>query len=293
MSRPAAASLLLRLVKRGASIFTVLIPTVAVIHSANVQAQSTTELTTKSTIDDPCGGTSSLLAILDRPTVGDSACVVPEKNVVLELGIQRVRYRDGSSGINFPEAQFRFGMAGNNELVLLLPNYTRQTSGDVVTSGPGATVVGIKHGLGYTGKWLGAVESLVTIASGNSTFGSRGTGVAFNGIVSYSPTDDTSLSVMLGVTSQTLPRLAGGSRYTSVNPDFVGTWAMTERLQLYGEIYGQSRTGPGQGAGWNADGGVQYLFTPNVEVDVEVGSRLAGNLGGFSHYVGIGLGVKY
>jgi hypothetical protein len=225
--------------------------------------------------------------------VADNPCVVPEKNVMLELGIQRVSFRDGSRGINLPEAQFRFGLARNNELVLLLPNYMRQTAGDVVTSGPGATVVGIKHELGYRGKWLGAVEGLVTTASGNSTFGSGGTGVAFNGIVSDNRTDNTSLSLMLGVTSQTLPRFAGGRRYTSVNPDFVGTWALTQRFQVYGEINGQSRTGPGQGAGWNAVGGVQYLLTPKVLLDVEVGSRLAGNLGGFSHYMGIGLGLKY
>jgi hypothetical protein len=99
-------------------------------------------------------------------------------------------------------------------------------------------VVGIKHEFGYRGKWMGAVESLVT-ASGNSTFGSRGTGVAFNGIVSDNRTDNTSLSVMLGVTSQTLPRFAGGRRYTSVNPDFVGTWALTDASKCMAKSMGR------------------------------------------------------
>lgn len=243
--------------------------------------------------DDPCGGASPLLAIIDRPTVGDSACVVPERRVVLELGGQWTKFRDGSHGFNLPEAEFRLGIPGNNEVVLLPPNYARQSGGGLVTSGESATVLGFKHELGYTGKWLGAVETLVTLPSGSAAFGSRGGGVAFNGIVNYSPTDNTSLSMMLGVASQTLPPLAGGGRYTSLNPDFVGTWAATEGLQLYGEIYGQSSTGPGQGAGWNADGGVQYLLTPSVEVDIEGGLRLAGNLGGFSRYVGVGLGLLY
>ena len=45
--------------------------------------------------------------------------------------------------------------------------------------------------------------------------------------------------------------------------------------------------------GWNADGGVQYLVTPNVEVDLSVGFSLAGTLGEFRNYVSLGMGFKY
>jgi hypothetical protein len=235
----------------------------------------------------------ALLAILDRPTVGDSACVVPDKNVVLELGAQHATNRDGSHGFNLPEAEIRVGIPGDNELVLLPPNYTWQSGAGPARSGPGAAVVGIKHELGYTANWLGAVESLVTLPTGNADFGSAGTGVAFNGIVSYSPTSNTGLSMMLGVSSQTLSPNAGGGRYASVNPDFVATWAPADKWQIYAEAYGQSSTGPNQGMGWNADGGVQYLLTPDVEIDTEIGFRLSGNLGGFRNYVGIGVGLKY
>jgi Putative MetA-pathway of phenol degradation len=263
----------------------ILLATGVCFHSTNVAAQSPA--------DDPCGGPSALLSILDRPTVGDSSCVVPDKQVVLEFGAQRSSNRDGSHGFNVPEAEFRFGIPGNNELVLLPSNYTRQAGSGAVISGPGATVVGIKHELGYTANWLGAVESLVTLPSGNAFFGSAGAGVAVNGIVTYSPTSTTGLAMMLGVSSQTLSPHDGGGRYASVNPDFVATWSPRERVQLYAEVYGQSRTGPDQGSGWNADGGVQYLLTPSVEVDAEIGFRLAGLLGGFRNYVGLGLGVKY
>jgi hypothetical protein len=271
--------------KRRACVFSAALIAALPVYSMNARSQSATE--------DPCGGPSALLAIMDRPTVSDSACVVPEKQVVLELGGQWTRFRDGSRGFNLPEAEFRAGIPGNNELVFLPPNYLRQTGGGMAASGPSATVVGLKHELGYTGKWLGAVESLVTLPSGSAAFGSQGVGAAFNGIVNYDPTESTSLSMMLGVATQTLPDLAGGGRYTSLNPDFVGTWQPTKTLQLYGEIYGQSSTGPGQGAGWNGDGGVQYLLTESVEVDVEAGLRLAGNLGGLGRYVGVGLGFKY
>lgn len=262
-----------------------LVAAVLGLQGTSVKAQSAT--------GDPCGGPSALLAILDRPTVGDSACTVPDRNVVLEMGIQRSKNRDGGHGFNLPEAEFRFGMPSGNEFVLLPPNYMRESGSGLAIGGFGPAVIGIKHELGYTANWLGAVESLITLPSGSAAFGSAGAGVAVNGIVSYSPTSNTGLSMMLGISSQTVPHADGGSRYTSINPDFVATWGPADRWQLYAEVYGQSRTGPSQGMGWNADGGAQYLITPAIEVDFEIGSRLAGVLENFRNYVGVGLGLKF
>ena len=86
---------------------------------------------------------------------------------------------------------------------------------------------------------------------------------------------------------------SGGGRFTSVNPDITFTWLPLWNLQFYGEVYGQSRTGPGLGSGFDADGGVQYLLTPYCEVDLEEGVRLSGNLGGFTHYFGAGMGFLF
>ncbi|MHB1239488.1 MAG: transporter [Gammaproteobacteria bacterium] len=245
-------------------------------------------------IPDPCGGRAALLALLDRPTVGDSACAVPEGHVVVEAGGQYLGLRGGGTGYNLPELELRLGLPGRNELVLLPPNGNRQSAPGVpAASGFGPTVVGIKHEFSYTAHWLGAVEGLLTAPSGSRNFGSGGTGAAINGIVAYSPTPSTSVSLMLGATSQTLGTASGGGRYTSINPDFVATWAPTGRLQLYAETYGQTQTGPGAGSGWDADGGVQYLLTDTFEVDLEGGARLSGNLGGFDRYVGAGFGLEF
>ncbi|MBU2724881.1 transporter, partial [Acidithiobacillus ferridurans] len=245
-------------------------------------------------IQNPCTGPSALLALLDRPTVSDSACVVQDGQAVLEAGYQHANLTGAGGGTadNFPEAELRFGLPGNNEFVLLPPNdnVQRTPSDSTYFQGFSATTVGIKHELGYTKHWLGAVESLFTLPSGSPAFGSRGTGVAFNGIVTYAPSDDTGISLQLGVTSQTNPALAGGGRFTSINPDITFTWSPLWNLQFYGEAYGQSRTGPGLGSGFDADGGVQYLLTPYCEVDLEEGARLSGNLGGFTHYFGAGMG---
>ncbi|MBU2823302.1 hypothetical protein HF283_04125, partial [Acidithiobacillus ferrooxidans] len=140
------------------------------------------------TIQNPCTGPSALFALLDRPTVSDSACVVQYGQAVLEAGYQHANLAGtgGGTADNFPEAELRFGLPGHNELVLLPPNDNlQQVPGSPHLQGFSATTIGIKHELGYTKHWLGAVESLFTLPSGSPTFGSRGTGVAFNGIVDY------------------------------------------------------------------------------------------------------------
>lgn len=255
----------------------------------------------ETTIPDPCSGPSALLAILDRPTVSDSACAVPPGQFVLEMGFQHANVRGlgGGAADNYPQAAVRFGLPGRNEFVLLPPNYNRQRTHAVSVSpaqesaGLSAVTLGLKHELGYTRHWLGAVEVLFTLPSGGSAFGSRGLGVAFNGIAAYALSEQIGLSLQLGMSSQTNPVFAGGGRFTSLTSILVTTWQPVERLQLYGEIFGQSSTGPGAGAGYNADGGVQYLITPWWEVDMEEGVRLAGDLGGFTHYFGAGMGFRF
>jgi hypothetical protein len=252
-------------------------------------------------VSDPCSGSSALLAIIDRPTVATSPCVVPKGQFVVEMGFQRTHLTDpeGGTANNYPQAEVRIGLPGRNEFVLSPPSYNRQrtpASSDSPaeeTSGLSAATLGFKHELGYTRYWLGAVQALFTLPSGGSAFGSRGLGVALNGVVAYALTEQIGLTLQLGISSQTDPVLAGGERFTSLVSNFVVSWQPKERLQFYGEVYGQSKTGPGKGAGYNADGGVQFLITPSWEVDLEGGVRLVGDLGGFSHYFGVGMGFRF
>ncbi len=244
------------------------------------------------TVTNPCGGASMLLNIVNRPTVSDSACVVPLKDVVIEAGYQYQKLtHSGGVQQNFPQAQFRLGLPANNEFTVLLPNYIHQSKNS--GSGLTATTVGLKHEIGYTQTWLGTVEALITLPSGSEAYGSKGTGAAFNGIVNYTFNPLFGLSFMLGVTSETESSLNGGGRFTSINPDLVLSYSATEKLLLYGEIYGQSKTGPSEGSGFNSDAGVIYLLTPKMTVDLEIGQRISGNLNGFNHYVGGGFSVMF
>ena len=249
----------------------------------------------------PCTGPSAMLGLLDRPTVSDSSCVVPDGMGVLETGftLGQLSGVAGGSTDTGPNAELRWGLPGNSELVWLPPSFQYQRSNaapDVSAAtarGLGPTTLGIKHEFGYTAHWQWTAEALATLPSGDREFGSPGLGVAANAIVSYSSSGPFGASLMLGVTSETTPSVAGGERYLSINPDFVVTWQSTQRLQFYAEVYGQSHTGHGQGWGSDADGGVQYLITPSFEVDLEEGVRIQGNLGGFSHYTGVGMGLLF
>ena len=174
------------------------------LFGATVLALSTSGARAESLIADPCAGSSGLLALIDRPTVADNPCAVPPRSVVVEGGVQWSAARSGGRTVNLPEAVVRVGLDGRNELVVLAPNFFRQAGSGADASGFGAATVGLKHELGYTERWLGAIEALATLPSGSAAYGSQHVGVAVNGIVSYAASDHVGLSLMLGVSSQTV-----------------------------------------------------------------------------------------
>jgi hypothetical protein len=247
-----------------------------------------------------CSGPSGFLAVIDRPTVEDSGCVVAPGMTDIEGGVNEGHLYPAPGGRYYmlPNLAVRWGLPDNSELVWLPPNFQHQSldegpgSPTVTMHGFGPTTVGIKHVLGWTDHWQWTAEALATVPSGDSTFGSHGAGGSLDAIVSYG-NGPFGLSLMLGATSQTEATSAGGQRFQSFNPDLVATWAATSRVQLFGEIYAQSHSGYQQGWGTSADGGVQYLLTPDLVVDVEEGVRVEGSLGGFSSYTGVGMGVLF
>ncbi len=239
-------------------------------------------------ISNPCGGPSGFLTLIDRPGNADSPCAVPFKKAVLETGFQYQELKNNTGQEqNFPQAEFRLGLPGQNELVFLTPNFIHQSIAP--HSGFTASTVGIKHEIGYTQKWIGAVETLFNLPTGSANFGSKGLGATLNGVGNYTFNSKWSLAFMFGVTTQTEPSNSGGQRFTSFNPDVLVTYAVTGKLNFYGEVYGQSKTAPNQGSGFNADAGLIYLLLQNIAIDVEGGQRLCGSLLGFEHYVGTGI----
>lgn len=236
---------------------------------------------------DPCQGPAALFSLVNRPSVADSACVVPFEKGLIESGVQYQNLKGGKRSYIVPQAELRLGLPAKTELAIIFPSYTHQTQPP--HGGWGPAVVGLKHELGYNEKWLGSVEGLVILPSGSEAFGSDGLGGTINGIVDYNITNSLNLTFMLGISTQTQPYGSGGQRFNTINPDLLLAWQVNDKLQTYAEVYGQSKTSPTSGAGFNADAGIQYLFTPTLVSDLEAGQRISGQLGQFNNYFGAGL----
>lgn len=247
--------------------------------------------------DDPCDG---LLAVLDRPTVADSPCVVKNGHLIAELGYQNgpVKGSSASRLAFFPQAELRYGLPANWELKLFPPNYMIQTqrgiAGGGSVDGLGDTAFGVKHEFAQFGGFIFTADAKLTVPTGNRAFSSGGAQANVQGIVSYAITEKLSISGLLGISTLTA-RVENGSvdRFTSVNPDIVVTYQINDKLQLYSEVFGNTVTAPGQGPNYTYQSGVQYLLTKNIEVDASGGVLLRGPAGVQSRYANFGVGVLF
>ncbi len=237
---------------------------------------------------DPCA--TGVLALLNRPSITGSACVIPKQKIMIEGGYQYFNLPGGAQGYSTPQAEIRFGLPGENELLIAAPTFFHETK--IPRAGWSAPIVSLKHELGYNTHWLGAVEGLVTIPSGSEHYGSKAWAGAVNGIATYTFNPALSITGTLGVMSQSVQYIKNGQRFKSINPDVIATWQFDSQWMVFGELYAQTRTGPGEGLGLLTDAGFYYLLTPRVSLDAELGQRITGQWG-FISYAGAGIGILF
>lgn len=249
---------------------------------------------------DPCAGPSALLALLDRPTIADSACSVKPGRTVLEVGYdnQITHTPNDQRLVDYPQAEWRYGLPGGWEAKLFWPNYNRLSPLSV----PGGTSkglsdmgVGVKKEFGYFGNWVFAADTRIDFPTGALAFTNGGTQITLNGIASYNVTPQFGLAGQLGVARLSERDPSGRTEYYyALEPILVASYAFFGRLQLYGEVYGTTNAGPQtSGSAYWFDGGLQYLITPQFEVDIEEGTALSGPQGTSAHYFGFGFGAEF
>lgn len=238
-------------------------------------------------IADPCAG---LLALINRPSVTGSACVVKQKQILVEGGYQYLNLTGNAHGYITPQAIVRFGLPSNNEFLILLPSYFHQTHAP--RAGWSGVSLSLKHEMGYNEHWLGAVEGILGTPTGSVAYGSRAYSEAVNGILTYTVNPLIGITGTLGASSTSVQYNQHGKRFTSVNPDVIATYQTTDNLQLFFELYSQTRTGAGEGLGLLTIGGFYYLLTPRIALDAEFGQRATGQWG-FQNYSGIGGAVLF
>lgn len=233
---------------------------------------------------------TEIIDVSNSPSHIDSPCTVPFKKVVVELNYNQLRLmHHADTQQNYPNAELRIGLPSSNEVFTLLPNYLQQTSPP--TSGATAAITGLKHSHIYNDKWTFAVEGIANTASGSYSDGAQHWGATVAGIASYSITPKFNISAMLGLSRLSEAAASGGRYFNSINPDLIIAYAANAKLAVYAEVYGQSNIDASTGAGFNMDAGLQLLVSANTLFNLSAGQQLSNYLGGFTHYINVGIAV--
>lgn len=219
---------------------------------------------------DPCGGAhTALLSALNRPTIGFSPCAVKPRDAVFEAGY--ANQAGGQPLALYPQGFLRYGVAPNLEIDALVP------------SGKFDSGFGFKYELAHDAVSALGVDFLYAVPTGDAGFTAGLPGQTLN--LDYSRAIGSRFG--FGATAG----IAHTGGLTTVLPSVVFSNQFNSRTQLYAEAYGSTKLRLDGGSLFGLDGGVQYLLSPQFEIDAEAG-RTQTDLAA-SHYLGFGFGVRF
>ncbi|MCW8397306.1 transporter [Legionella sp. PATHC038] len=237
----------------------------------------------------PCAN-GSILTYFKRPTIITSACPVPYGQFTLDGGIQYNEFINRDEKWTLPQSKTRIGLPWLSELSILFPSERINSHANIL--GLFATQLALKHDIAYTQYWNVATRVVYIPASGSKDYGTAHDGYSLNGILAYK-TPIFNFTAMASISSWSTSSAAGGVRYNSFSPDVCFGWYARNWLQFYLEVFGQTRTAPNQGAGYNLDTGLIFLITKDFAIDMEIGKSLSGELGNFNTYYGGGVSFMF
>ncbi len=245
--------------------------------------------------NDPCGGPGRLLATLNRPTVGYSACAVPSGAIVLEEGYQNQSQAGASASVtaSYPQGFERIGVANRFELDVIGPNFNRSRVGSTVTTGYNDLGLGFKYEMPQAGRFTYAVDGLFSAATGTGGFGAGGPTTVGNIDISYAASPAVGFGTTLAAASSAgMTALETTSRFGYFSPSVVVTAQLPHDYQFYAELVAQTKLAPDQGGRMFTDFGLQKLLGAYLEIDGEYGLSFTPVAGSRFHYVGLGVGVR-
>ncbi len=232
----------------------------------------------------------TILNYFKRPTVATSACPVPYGKYTMESGVQYNDFLNKGNGFLYPQTKIRIGLPWRSEVSILLPSEISNSR--LKFSGLDSTFLAFKHNITYSDSWNSALRLVYIPSSGSSNYGTNKNSYMLNGILVFNK-NNFNITTMLGVASLSDSERNGGRRFNTFNPDILVGWYPKSWLEYFAEIYGQTRTGPRQGPGYNLDTGLLFLINKNIAADVEMGKRLSGQLGNFNTYYGCGISFMF
>jgi len=241
---------------------------------------------------DPCGGTTTgLLAALNRPTIGFSACAVKPHESVWEFGYNNVAQSDGSHAAIYPQSFIRFGFGRRLELDVIAPLYAVQQFQGTVQRGFLDSGIGAKYEFFQDESSVAAADLLYSMPTGATTFTAGAPIATLNLDYGRALSPVSGFATTIGIQSSYSQDLNGRSaRFTSLVPSVAFTTQTNPRTQFYVEAFGQTRLRPDGGTLFGINGGIQYLLLPYLELDAELG-QTSTDLA-HTHYLGFGLGLR-
>ncbi len=250
--------------------------------------------------NDPCGGSTRLLASLDRPTIGFSTCVAPVGSAILEEGYQLNTQGGPAESVSatYPQGFQRFGLVPRLEIDLVGPTFNRLRSDSGLSSGFSDLGIGFKYAFQQKTKVQWAIDGLLTAATGASGFTAGGPTEQLNLDIAYPLSANVGIGTTIGFAStsgapvnSTTGTTAAYSRYGAVIPSIVITDQITHATQFYAEYVNPTKIAPDLGGRAYTDFGVQQLFNQYVEIDAEYGIDFTPIQGSRYRYIGVGLGL--
>lgn len=237
---------------------------------------------------DPC---TTILAIVNRPSIGTGVCTVRPNHVMIEAGYTNTVTSggNGTATVSYPQALIRVGTKiPQLDIEVAPPSYER-TSGPV--TGVSDTSFGAKYELGYTAKAVYGVNAVVSEPTGDSAFTAGGASYTGNVNYGYTLTPVFSLFGTFGFNSLAAGHDAKGNlqRYSAFIPTLGVTAGLPANSQVFFEGAYFSHAGFGLPGRWYYDFGYQKDLSSKVQLDAEYGFSPTAIGGQTQQYVGAGV----
>jgi len=225
----------------------------------------------------------------DRPAIAESSVVVPTGSFQVENGFlitSDITSNQGQRSFDVPETWLRFGLAGNTELRLSVPDYYHDTESSTgIVSGFGDLSIGIKQQLGPAAGFDVSIIVFLSIPTGAASVSSHG----------YDPGLQLPWSRKLSANWSAAGQFAlywptqGDARNLTGESTLLLDRQLTKPLDGFIEYAGDfpQRGGPRHLLHF----GAAYKITPRHQIDIHYGIGLSSATVG--HFIGIGYSFRF
>jgi hypothetical protein len=236
---------------------------------------------------DPC---VTILAIVNRPTIGTGVCPVQADHVMIEDGYTNTVTSgpNGAATASYPQTLVRAGtVVPHLEISVTPPSEFRSGA----ATGYSDITFGAKYELGYSARWVYGVNAVVSEPTGSSAYTAGGSSYTGNFNWGYTLNPEFALSGTLGFDAFAAGFGPTGNlqHYSAFIPTLEATAALPGSTQAFAEAAYFSKAGYAQPSRWYYDFGLQKVLSRKVLVDVEYGFSPTSILGQTQQYVGGGV----